>query len=121
MFVMKTDIDRDNMGPVPTEAGKFTADTTLMAKFGDDTMTADDFTISGTVENFVLTNYDGTPVGNEWSLTLNSAAFASRMYNSTTAWLTASQTTGTPSAGPPPVWGYSWQVGRRVLRPECCG
>ena len=60
MFVMKTDIDDDNMGPVATEAGKFTADTTLTAKFGDDTMTADDFTISGTVENFVLTNYDGT-------------------------------------------------------------
>ena len=81
MFVMKTDIDRDNMGPVATEAGKFTADTTLMAKFGDDTMTADDFTISGEVENFVLTNYDGTPVGNDWSLTLKSAAFANRTYN----------------------------------------
>ena len=34
MFVMKTDIDDDNMGPVPTEAGKFTADTELTAKFG---------------------------------------------------------------------------------------
>ena len=84
MFVMKTDIDRDNMGPVATEAGKFTADTTLTAKFGDETMTADDFTISGTVENFVLTNYDGTPVGNDWSLTLKSAAFANRTYDSST-------------------------------------
>ena len=84
MFVMKTDIDGDNMGPVATEAGKFTADTTLEAKFGDETLTADDFTISGEVENFVLTNYDGTPVDNKWSLTLNSAAFAERTYDTST-------------------------------------
>ena len=80
MFVMKTDIDGDNMGPVPTSAGKFTAETELTAKFGDDTMTADDFTISGTVEKFMLTNYDGTTVDNGWSLKLNSAAFADRTY-----------------------------------------
>ena len=42
MFVMKTDIDRDNMGPVATEAGKFTADTTLMAKFDDSDAYSDD-------------------------------------------------------------------------------
>ena len=84
MFVMKTDIDGDNMGPVPTTAGKFTAEAELTAQFGSTTATADDFTISGTVESFVLSNYDGTPVDNDWSLKLNRAAFASRTYDGST-------------------------------------
>ena len=84
MFVMKTDIDGDNMGPVATSAGKFTADTTLTAKFGDSTMTSDDFTISGTVDNFQLTNYDGSDVANDWSLNLNRAAFATHSYSTST-------------------------------------
>ena len=53
MFVMKTDIDGDNMGPLATEAGKFTADAELTANFDDsgaDMMSEDDFTISGTVD-----------------------------------------------------------------------
>ena len=64
MFVMKTDIDDDNLGAVPTQAGKFTAEAELTAQFGATTLTADSFTISGVVEDFVTTNYDGTSVDN---------------------------------------------------------
>ena len=88
MFVMKTDIDGDSKGPVATEAGKFTADTELTAKFGDATATPDDFTISGTVENFQLTNHDDTSVANDWSLNLNSARFATPTYSATTGLVT---------------------------------
>ena len=91
---MKTDIDGDNMGPVPTTAGKFTAEAELTAQFGSTTATADDFTISGTVESFVLSNYDGTPVDNDWSLKLNRAAFASRTYDGSTGLINPASFTG---------------------------
>ena len=84
MFVMKTDINDDNMGPLPTQAGKFVAEAELTAKFGSMTATADDFTISGTVTDFVLSNHDESTVANEWSLPLNRAIFAGRTYNTTT-------------------------------------
>ena len=86
MFVMKTDIDGDNKGPVATGSGEFTADTTLTAIFGGntDTNNRDKFTISGTVNNFVLTNSDNTTIDNDWSLNLKSAPFASRTYDTST-------------------------------------
>lgn len=84
MFVMKTDINDDNMGPVPTEAGKFTAEAELTAKFGSTTATADDFTISGTVTAFEFENHDGRTFENKWSLPLNRATFAARTYDSNT-------------------------------------
>ncbi len=53
-----------------TRAGTFTAQTTLTATF-----TAGDGgdTVSGMVENFMLTNRNGRSVKNDWTLTLNSA------------------------------------------------
>ncbi len=84
MFVMKTDIDGDNKGPVPTSAGKFTADTSLTANFGATTMSATDFSISGTVDNFQLTNHDGSSVDNDWSLNLNIARFATPAFSVST-------------------------------------
>jgi hypothetical protein len=84
MFVMKTDINDDNMGPLPTEAGKFTAEAELTAKFGSTTATADDFTISGTVTAFEFENHDGRTFENKWSLPLNRATFATRTYDQNT-------------------------------------
>jgi hypothetical protein len=84
MFVMKTDIDGDNIGPVPTSAGKFTAEAALTANFGAATNSGTDFTISGTVNKFALTNYNGSTVDNEWSLELNMARFATPAFNADT-------------------------------------
>ena len=85
MFVMKSDIDGDNKGPVATSAGKFTAETTLTANFGSmPTIKSTDFSISGTVDNFQLTNYDGSAVENDWSLDLNMARFATPTFDSGT-------------------------------------
>ena len=85
MFVMKTDIDGDNKGPVATGSGEFTADTTLTARFGGDAISLrDQFTISGRVHDFVLTNSDNTTLANDWSLNLQRAPFATRSYSGTT-------------------------------------
>ena len=95
MFVMKTDIDGDNKGPVETGSGEFTADTTLTAIFGgtSDTDNRDKFTISGMVHNFALMNSDDTTIDNDWSLNLQSAPFATRTYNSETGEVDAAPTT----------------------------
>jgi len=81
MFVMKADIDDDNKGLVATQAGEFTADASLTAKFGSATGSITDFIISGTVDNFALSNADGTAVDNDWSLDLDSTEFADRAYS----------------------------------------
>ncbi len=94
MFVMKTDIDGDNKGPVATGSGEFTANTTLTAIFGGntDTNNRDKFTISGMVNNFVLTNSDDTTIDNDWSLNLKSAPFADRVYDQGTGAVNAAPT-----------------------------
>ena len=95
MFVMKTDIDGDGKGPIATGSGEFTANTALTARFGG--MPAnipyrDQFTISGTVSDFVLTNSDDTTLDNDWSLNLQSASFATRVYDSGTGVVSAAPT-----------------------------
>ena len=79
MFVMKADIDDDNKGLVATQAGEFTADASLTAKFGSATGSETDFIISGTVDNFA--HADGTAIDNDWSLDLDSTEFADRAYS----------------------------------------
>lgn len=60
-----------------TRAGTFTAETELTANFDNDT-------ISGMVENFMLTNRNGRSVKNDWTLMLNSASSTANTFSGTT-------------------------------------
>ena len=76
MFVEKLDVPNDNHAfPVPAASGTFTADTTLTADFDaiNSSNNEEGFTISGTVNNFMLDTGTGDPPVNrtDWVLNLD--------------------------------------------------
>ena len=76
MFVLKSDVDGDGKGLVPTASGQFTADATLTANFGSDTAAdANAFSISGTVNGF-----EGDGIDETWELGLNKARLTVASY-----------------------------------------
>ena len=79
IYVMKTDLNNDNMGPVPTGSGEFMAKTSLTANFDMNDISG--YTISGMVTDFK----DGdNPIDPSWALNLDSAPFSDREYSSDT-------------------------------------
>ena len=109
-FVMKT-LTPQGVGTV-TDGGTFTADANLKAYFGgNDIAFNNQFTISGTIDDF--RNDDGDVIDPRWEVTLGKAGFATSATQATAspAFDRASLTgfTGTTSAGGPSGnWGGSF-------------
>jgi hypothetical protein len=77
MFVLKSDVDGDGKGLVPTASGQFTADANLTANFGNDSAAdANAFSISGTVNGF-----KGDGIDDTWELGLNKSRFTEATYD----------------------------------------
>ncbi len=91
------------------DAGHFTADVSLEAKFGDDTAVGDASGISGTVSNFMATGSSGSEEAVPWMVTLRQARWGTAAETETGAG-TFGHDTNTATAGFQSSTGTVWSI-----------